>query len=124
MASVAHHGPADTTASPSPAAQAKVRIRLLAIDALRGLVMLFMLVDHVRETWYLQNQVADPMDALTTAPELFFTRLTSQICAPVFIALTGWGQDADRQRTKEVGIRHHLVKPVDPAQLQKLIAEC
>ena len=89
MASAAYHGQANTKTLSSLAGQAKARTRLLAIDALRGLVMLFMLVDHVRETWYLQNQVADPMDALTTAPELFFTRLTSQICAPVFIALTG-----------------------------------
>ncbi|WP_327196624.1 hypothetical protein [Sphingobium sp. Leaf26] len=33
----------------SPVAAAKARTRLIAIDALRGLVMLFMLVDHVRE---------------------------------------------------------------------------
>jgi len=32
-------------------AKAQVRTRMLAIDALRGLVMLFMLVDHVRETF-------------------------------------------------------------------------
>jgi signal transduction histidine kinase len=37
------------------------------------------------------------------------------------IALTGWGQESDRQRTREAGIAHHLVKPVDPVQLQKLI---
>ena len=48
-----------------------------------------MLVDHVRETFYLHQQVADPVDALTTSPELFYTRLTSAICAPVFIWLTG-----------------------------------
>ncbi len=39
----------------------------------------------------------------------------------VLIALTGWGQDSDRQRTREAGIGHHLVKPVDPVQLQRLI---
>ena len=63
--------------------------RLLAIDALRGLVMLAMLVDHVRETWYLHMQVSDPVNAFTVAPALFFTRFTSHICAPVFIVLTG-----------------------------------
>lgn len=63
--------------------------RLLAIDALRGLVMLAMLIDHVRETWYLHMQVSDPVNAFTVAPALFFTRFTSHICAPVFIVLTG-----------------------------------
>ncbi|WP_166803458.1 OpgC domain-containing protein, partial [Pseudomonas aeruginosa] len=35
--------------------------RLHSIDALRGLVMLFMLLDHVRETFFLHRQVGDPM---------------------------------------------------------------
>ncbi|MGO3533574.1 MAG: hypothetical protein ACTJE4_16385, partial [Pseudomonas helleri] len=34
--------------------------RLLSIDALRGLVIIFMLLDHVRETFFLHRQVADP----------------------------------------------------------------
>ena len=34
--------------------------RLQAIDALRGLVILIMMVDHVRETFYLHQQVPDP----------------------------------------------------------------
>lgn len=63
--------------------------RLGAIDALRGLVMLFMLVDHARETFWLHKQVGDPIDALTVDPGLFFTRLLSALCAPVFILLTG-----------------------------------
>ncbi|MFM0416958.1 DUF1624 domain-containing protein [Paraburkholderia aromaticivorans] len=62
---------------------------MIAIDALRGFVMLCMLVDHVRETFFLHRQVTDPMDAFTVAPELFFTRMVSEICAPVFIFLTG-----------------------------------
>ncbi|PSS47028.1 hypothetical protein C6382_22320 [Pseudomonas sp. BBP2017] len=63
--------------------------RLQSIDALRGLVMLFMLLDHVRETFFLHRQVSDPVDALSVAPELFLTRLLSALCAPVFIFLTG-----------------------------------
>ncbi|UCR84592.1 DUF1624 domain-containing protein [Pseudomonas chlororaphis] len=74
----------------SPAlAVAKANTRMLAIDALRGFVMLCMLVDHVRETFLLHRQVSDPIDALSVSPELFFTRLLSEICAPVFIFLTG-----------------------------------
>ena len=82
------------TASPSaqpytPQAQAVAASRLIAIDALRGLVMMFMLVDHVREAFFLHLQVTDPVDAATTDPGLFFTRLLSTFCAPVFVALTG-----------------------------------
>ena len=63
--------------------------RILAIDALRGLVMIFMLVDHVRETFLLHFQVADPMDVAVTPPALFASRLVAHLCAPVFVFLTG-----------------------------------
>jgi signal transduction histidine kinase len=35
----------------------------------------------------------------------------------VLVALTGWGQDADRKRSREAGFDMHLVKPVDPATI-------
>ena len=37
------------------------------------------------------------------------------------IALTGWGQERDRQRTRDAGIGEHLVKPVDPESLLMLL---
>ena len=40
----------------------------------------------------------------------------------ILVAMTGWGQDADRQKTKDAGFDAHLVKPVDHAQLAKLLA--
>ena len=40
----------------------------------------------------------------------------------VLIALTGWGQEEDRQRTKAAGFNHHLVKPANIAELQELLA--
>ncbi len=40
----------------------------------------------------------------------------------VIIALTGWGQEADRVQSKEAGCNGHLVKPVALADLQKLFA--
>ncbi|WP_083560511.1 DUF1624 domain-containing protein [Myxococcus fulvus] len=63
--------------------------RIIGIDALRGLVMALMLVDHVREYFYLHAQVSDPVVLATTPPGLFFTRLAAHLCAPVFIILTG-----------------------------------
>jgi uncharacterized membrane protein len=68
---------------------APVTGRLLSIDALRGLVILFMLLDHVRETFLLHRQVSDPMDIASTEPALFFSRTLAHLCAPVFVLLTG-----------------------------------
>ena len=39
------------------------------------------------------------------------------------VAITGWGQDADRQRAKEAGFDVHLVKPVDPSLLVRMLDE-
>lgn len=78
MSSVSHFPGYDVPAS-----------RLLSIDALRGLAVLFMLLDHVRETFYLHHQVPDPMDVAATPPDLFASRLLAHLCAPVFVFLTG-----------------------------------
>jgi CheY-like chemotaxis protein len=37
------------------------------------------------------------------------------------IALTGWGQEEDRRKSREAGFDYHLTKPVDLAQLQSLL---
>jgi uncharacterized membrane protein len=63
--------------------------RLQSIDALRGLVILFMLLDHVRETFFLHRQVSDPMTVDATDPNLFVSRTLAHLCAPVFVLLTG-----------------------------------
>jgi PAS domain S-box-containing protein len=39
------------------------------------------------------------------------------------VALTGWGADSDRRRTHEAGFDRHLVKPVDPDALTRMLAE-
>lgn len=39
----------------------------------------------------------------------------------VVVALTGWGQESDRQRSREAGCDHHLVKPVALSDLQALL---
>jgi CheY-like chemotaxis protein len=38
------------------------------------------------------------------------------------VALTGWGQREDRDRTHEAGFNHHLVKPADIEALESLLA--
>ncbi|MCQ3830264.1 DUF1624 domain-containing protein [Microbulbifer elongatus] len=66
-----------------------VKRRIASIDIMRGLVIVLMLIDHVRERFYLHMQVSDPMDVNSTDPALFFTRLSAHICAPTFVFLTG-----------------------------------
>ena len=39
-----------------------------------------------------------------------------------WVALTGWGQQADRERTRDAGFERHLVKPVDLEVLRELLA--
>jgi CheY-like chemotaxis protein len=41
----------------------------------------------------------------------------------VLVALTGYGQEADRARASAAGFDHHLVKPVDPDTVRDLIAQ-
>ena len=63
--------------------------RLTSIDQLRGTVIVLMLLDHVRETFYMHQQVGDPMTVDQVEPTLFVSRLLAHLCAPVFVLLTG-----------------------------------
>jgi CheY-like chemotaxis protein len=51
-------------------------------------------------------------------------RIRAEPCGQtaVLIAVTGWAREEDRQRTKEAGFNHYLLKPVEPSLLQKLLA--
>jgi signal transduction histidine kinase len=40
----------------------------------------------------------------------------------VLVAVTGWGQEEDRKRAREAGFDRHLVKPVEPAQIEAILA--
>jgi PAS domain S-box-containing protein len=41
----------------------------------------------------------------------------------VLVAVTGWAQEDDRRRSQEAGFDFHMVKPVEPAALEKFLAE-
>ena len=40
----------------------------------------------------------------------------------VMVALTGWGQDEDRRLSQTAGFDHHLVKPIEPEELERLLS--
>ncbi len=81
---------APTPAAPAPAAAAHAK-RIYSIDALRGLVMCIMMLDHVREKLYAHFPITDPLTIADTPPDLFFSRFAAHFCAPVFVFLTGLG---------------------------------
>ncbi len=76
--------------------------RLLAIDALRGLVIIIMMLDHVRETIYLHMQVGDPVNVATVEPALFFSRILAHLCAPAFVFLTGLSAYLYHQKSQDL----------------------
>jgi PAS domain S-box-containing protein len=39
----------------------------------------------------------------------------------LLVAVTGWGQDEDKQRALEAGFDHHLTKPIEPGELERLL---
>ena len=63
--------------------------RVEAIDILRGLVMVIMALDHVRDYFHYGSFYTDPTNIETTTPILFFTRFITNFCAPVFVFLAG-----------------------------------
>lgn len=67
----------------------KLAKRIASIDILRGLVMVIMLVDHVREHFFYHHPIGDPMMLDTTSTGLFFTRFIAHLCAPTFVFLAG-----------------------------------
>jgi CheY-like chemotaxis protein len=58
------------------------------------------------------------MDGLQATQEIRKLPLETQ---PLIVALTGWGQEIDRERSRRVGIVHHLTKPIDYEMLQRVL---
>lgn len=63
--------------------------RVDSIDVLRGIVMVIMAIDHVRDFLHQGAYLDDPLNISTTTPVLFFTRWITHLCAPTFVFLSG-----------------------------------
>jgi uncharacterized membrane protein len=72
-----------------PGAHPKTRVT--CVDALRGLVMIIMALDHTREFFHSGAMFFQPDDLTRTTAILFFTRWVTHICAPVFMFTAGLG---------------------------------
>ena len=120
--------------------QPAARYRLLIADDNRdgadSLAMLLQVLGHDVETAYAGDQavdVAQQMRPDAVLLDIGMPRLNGyEACRlirsepwgreMVLIAVTGWGQEEDRRRTREAGFDLHLVKPVDSADLLKVLA--
>jgi PAS domain S-box-containing protein len=58
------------------------------------------------------------MDGLEATRRIRDLALPAQ---PIIVALTGWGQDADRERSRRHGVDLHLIKPIDPEALRRVL---
>ena len=125
----------------SPAKPASQRFRILVVDdnhdSALSLAMMLSIMGHDTRTAH------DGESAVATAESFLPEVILLDIGLPklngyevaqrireqewgksmFLIAVTGWGQEEDRQRSSEVGLNVHMVKPVEPAALERLLAE-
>ena len=100
-----------------PATISTTRNRIQSIDILRGIVMVIMALDHVRDFFFKADvsgggaSVAmDPTNLATTTPILFFTRWITHFCAPTFVFLAGTSVFLMGQRKTKSELSSFLIK--------------
>ena len=76
--------------------------------------------DEFRPDLILMDVGMPKLDGLQAATQI---RSLPWGAAPVIVALTGWGQEADRKRSRDAGCDEHLVKPLDLERLTSLLAQ-
>ncbi|MBO9561959.1 MAG: DUF1624 domain-containing protein [Niastella sp.] len=85
--------------------------RIHSIDLTRGIVMIIMALDHVRDLLHVNAITQSPTNLDTTTPPLFMTRWVTHLCAPVFVFLSGTSVYLTLQRSADLkGSRRFLQK--------------
>jgi len=85
----------------APAAE---RVRLDAIDVVRGAVMILMVLDHTRTFVHTDGLTGHPLDPATTSVPLYLTRWVTHLCAPAFVLCAGLGIGLRRLRAGTEGL--------------------
>lgn len=86
-----------------------VSYRIESIDLLRGLVMIIMALDHVRDYFHAGSFTNDPLDLNTTTVLLYFTRWITHYCAPLFMFLSGTSASLVGQRKGKTYLTRFLI---------------
>jgi uncharacterized membrane protein len=94
--------------------------RLVSIDAVRGLVMVVMALDHVRDFVHAGAMSFSPEDLTRTTPLLFLTRWITHVCAPAFVFLAGL---AVYRKLRRDGLRWRLSAFLVSRGLWLIVAE-
>src|SRR5277367_1910417 len=80
--------------------------RLSSIDIFRGLIMVWMALDHTRD--FFTNFPFEPENLAQTNPALFFTRWITHFCGPMFFFLAGTSAFLYEQRKSPSALQHFL----------------
>lgn len=87
-----------------------IQPRIESIDILRGVVMIIMALDHVRDFFHREALIDSPTNLATTTPLLFLTRWITHYCAPVFVFLSGISASLAGQKKTKNELSIYLVK--------------
>ena len=127
---------ADATATDPAAGRLRVLVVDDNVDAANSLAMLLALVDD-HDVQVAYDGLAAIEAAQAHRPDIFLLdlgmpglsgfevarrlRARAEFAHALIVALTGWGTERDRARTRESGFDEHLVKPVEPETIRAVM---